>query len=160
MPLTRELVLAMKGHITVQSVLDQGSEFSVYLPAFDKIILAVDDEEQNRKNLQDILQNEKIVIQEAENGEMALKFLERCTPDIIITDINMPVMDGFVLIKKIREKNELKNIPVIVATSGILENDSYMKINSSLLLALGANEVLDKSSDREKYMTTIRKYLN
>ncbi len=54
---------------------------------------------------------------ESKHGEEALAQLEAETPDLVVTDLNMPVMDGMELLRKIRSKDELADVPVIVVTS-------------------------------------------
>ncbi len=53
----------------------------------------------------------------AENGKQAITVLENNHVDLILTDINMPEMDGFQLIKYLKQKDEFKNIPIIVITT-------------------------------------------
>lgn len=79
-------------------------------------ILVVDDDVMNIKNIQQVLK-EKCQVATATSGQMALKILERMTPDLIILDINMPQMNGFELMRRLREKEKTSNIPVIFITA-------------------------------------------
>lgn len=59
---------------------------------------------------------------EAENGERALEILEQCTVDVVITDFNMPVMNGLDMLRTMKNREELSKIPVIVvSTEGSIE---------------------------------------
>lgn len=60
-------------------------------------------------------------VSEAEDGEKALKLLQENDPilpiNLVVTDWNMPVMDGFILLQRIRENAKLKNLPVLMVTA-------------------------------------------
>lgn len=71
-------------------------------------IMLVDDEEEVRKAIIRKMDWEKlgfVVVGDAENGEEALEKLEQLEPDVVITDIRMPYMDGLTLTARIREKH-------------------------------------------------------
>ena len=81
-----------------------------------KTILLVDDDDTNIFAAQQILaQNYKIA--SANSGENAFKYLDRRTPDLILLDINMPQMDGFEVIKQLKQNVRFQDIPVIFLTS-------------------------------------------
>ena len=70
-------------------------------------VMIVDDEEEVRQAIVKRLNWEELgfyVIEEAENGEEALEKAQRLTPDVILTDIHMPFMDGLTFIQKLRKK--------------------------------------------------------
>lgn len=80
------------------------------------IILVVDDDKTNLALAQKILLPQ-YRIAASNSGEAALKYLEHNRPDLILLDINMPDMDGFEVMEKIREKEETASIPVIFLTA-------------------------------------------
>ena len=80
-------------------------------------ILVVEDNTDSRDMLTFWLKAEGFKVSCAENGKEALKLLAVERPELIITDISMPVMDGIELIKKLREQPELKTIPVLVISA-------------------------------------------
>ena len=87
---------------------------------FDKNIkiLVVDDFATMRKIVKNVLQQIGYTnIDEAENGQEALRKLKSDSFDFVISDWNMPEMDGLTLLKKIRADEELKHIPVIMVTA-------------------------------------------
>lgn len=87
-------------------------------------ILIIDDDERILTSLQDILQQEGYIISCATSGKEGLKQFEAINPDLVITDIVMPDMEGIELIKMIR-KNNIK-IPII-AMSGDLIGQKFLK---------------------------------
>jgi len=91
------------------------------LKANSKTILVVDDADYIRRLVAIILKMEGYTVLEAENGKDALDTLEKTTIDMIITDLNMPVMDGIELVSVLRSKPAFKNIPVVMLTSEFLE---------------------------------------
>lgn len=82
---------------------------------FMRQILVVDDNSANLQMVRGILQRQYQVTP-VNNGERALQFLERKTADLILLDIMMPGMDGLETLKRIKEKPECKEIPVIMLT--------------------------------------------
>lgn len=86
---------------------------------FDKLkgmtILYAEDEEGIRKNIADSLSYYCKEIFEAQNGHEAYEIYEEKQPDIILSDIHMPIMNGLELVKKIRETN--REIPIVMITA-------------------------------------------
>ena len=81
-------------------------------------ILLVDDFPTMRKIVRNLLKEAGFTdIEEAENGVMALEKLRAGQFELVITDWNMPEMTGLELLKKIREDDSLKNIPVLMVTA-------------------------------------------
>jgi len=84
-------------------------------------ILVVDDEKNAREGMIELLESFGYVAQGAESGKSALKQIKEDKPDLIITDLRMPEMDGLELLREIKKKGA--QIPVIVLTAfGTIEN--------------------------------------
>ena len=81
------------------------------------IILIVDDDETSRLSVQRLLEREGYRILSAENGEEGLKLALEFQPDMILTDVAMPDMDGYELCRRIREQEKLAEIPVLMMTA-------------------------------------------
>ena len=86
-------------------------------------ILIAEDEEHIAKLVGFKLEREGYEVQWAENGEIALRCLDTYTPDLIILDVMMPVMDGFTVLKHLKEDERYREIPVIMLTARGQEQD-------------------------------------
>jgi signal transduction histidine kinase len=81
------------------------------------VILIAEDSPTQREMLRYMLENNAFTVESATNGRNALILLERIRPVAVITDIDMPEMDGYALCRSIKGDSELKGIPVILLTS-------------------------------------------
>jgi len=88
-----------------------------------KRILVVEDQEDNRQILRDLLSHSGYEMIEAENGEQALVQAAKYIPDLILMDIQLPVLDGYEATRRLKADPKLKNIPVVVITSYALSGD-------------------------------------
>jgi len=82
-----------------------------------KTILTVDDSRTIREMLKAALTDAGMEVVQAEDGIHGLEVLETCEPDVIITDINMPRMDGFGFIEAVRASERHRGIPILVLTT-------------------------------------------
>jgi CheY-like chemotaxis protein len=105
-----------------------------------KSILVVDDSLPTREIESEILKTEGYHVDTADDGAQALKALKSRHYDLICTDINMPVMDGFMLTENIKKNEELSHIPIIVISSKESEG------NQKRAAMLGANRFIVKNS--------------
>jgi CheY-like chemotaxis protein len=88
------------------------------------------------------------------NGFEGLKTAEELVPDLIITDIMMPVMDGIKFLNNLRKKQKISLVPVIAITS------FAKKLNVKSLLSMGFNGVVSKPFNRDAILEVIRNVLN
>ncbi|MBT2293154.1 response regulator transcription factor [Paenibacillus albidus] len=112
-------------------------------------VLIVDDHQLVRDGLKLIVETNKRfdIIGEAENGQVALRLIEELKPDVILLDLNMPVMGGMDTIE-VLSNNECE-IPVIILTT---YNEDELMVNA---LALGAKGYLLKDTNRANLFRTI-----
>lgn len=82
-----------------------------------KLILTVDDSPSMRMLLKASLTAQGFTIEGAEDGERGLERLREIKPDLVITDINMPRMDGFQLIEAARNLPEFRGTPILVLST-------------------------------------------
>src|SRR5215831_17344541 len=103
-----------------------------------KCILVVEDQADNRRILRDLLGNAGYALIEAESGEEALTAVEARRPDLILMDIQLPVMDGYEATRRLKSNPTLKDVPIIAVTSYALSGDEgkdrkSTRLNSSHL---------------------------
>ena len=145
--ITNNLIKLMKGTISVDSILNKGSAFTIYIPNVQvsnktleiennfhyniqniefspSTVLVVDDIENNRRFLTEALRQLDLKVHAAENGEIALLLIEKVKPNLIITDIRMPIMNGFDLLEEIRKNVNYKDLPVVATSASVLFDDS------------------------------------
>jgi two-component system cell cycle response regulator DivK len=91
--------------------------------AMNKTILVVEDQEDNRQILRDLLASSGFLMIEAHDGQQALAMARSQRPDLILMDIQLPVVDGYEATRSIKRDPELKHIPVIAVTSYALSGD-------------------------------------
>jgi two-component system, cell cycle response regulator len=117
------------------------------------LILLVDDNEEILEFLERILKN-KYEILKAENGKDALQILDKEVVQLIISDVMMPVMDGFEFCKTIKSSLEYSHIPIILLTA---KNGIQSKIEG---LELGADAYIEKPFSKEHLQAQIASLLN
>lgn len=88
-----------------------------------KRILVVEDQPDNRKIIRDMLAGTDYEITEAENGEEALTAIAKQRPDLILMDIQLPIMDGYTATRHIKGDPALRSIPIIAVTSYALSGE-------------------------------------
>ncbi len=118
-----------------------------------KRILAVDDQEDNRRILRDLLTNVGYEVIEATSGEEAVTQAEAHTPDLILMDIQLPGIDGYEATRRIKAQPDLRRIPLIVVTSYALSGDE------TKALAAGADAYVSKPFSPRALLAKIREYL-
>lgn len=116
-------------------------------------ILIIDDERSIRLLLESFLSKEYEVVSKSD-GQAALDWLETSLPDLVICDIQMPVLDGFQLIESIRQRGYTKHTPIIML-SGVENSKERVKCYK-----LGAQDFLAKPFNPEELDELIKKNLN
>lgn len=119
-----------------------------------KIILVADDSPTIRKFISFALISKGYETIMASDGMEAIEKLPLENINLVITDLNMPNVDGFELIKTIRENEQYKEIPIIILSS-LAKNEDIQKG-----LCYGANSYLIKPFDPKRILYEVAKYLN
>jgi len=114
-----------------------------------KTILVVEDEKDLRLNLQEMLEHEGFNILTAANGVEALELTASIEPDLILSDIKMPDMDGFEFLKVLQQKTETANIPFIFLTAKVDMQDLREG------MVLGADDYITKPFKINELITAI-----
>lgn len=113
-------------------------------------VLVVDDVREVREVYERALMRRGMVVVTAENGRRALDLIRREPPSVIVTDVDMPEMDGLELCREIRRDAALRAIPIVVVTGGG-EHDSAVEA--------GCHAVLEKPCSWELLLDTIQRVL-
>ncbi|MDR3670253.1 MAG: heavy metal translocating P-type ATPase, partial [Holophaga sp.] len=146
--ITRKLVTAMNGNLSVTSAVGAGSTFTVVLrevevaagpvesaaPEGEKFefaavrfakatVLIVDDIDFNRDLIRLYYDGYGLELLDAVNGEQAIEMARRFTPDLILLDMRMPVLNGYETAVILKNDPQLRAIPVVAVTASVLEDD-------------------------------------
>jgi two-component system sensor histidine kinase EvgS len=147
--ITKRIIKLMNGVINVESTIGKGSVFTVKLPKvkiiaqrlvqeenqefdFDAIqfkpgtVLFADNDSENRKLISEIMTLAGLTFYEASNGSELLKLAKINPPDIILTDIFMPEMNGIELLNTVKQRRELSNIPIYALTASANDDSLAM----------------------------------
>jgi two-component system cell cycle response regulator DivK len=116
-------------------------------------ILIIEDQEDSRRILRDLLSSVGYHLLEASAGDEGVRLAEVHRPDLILMDVQMPVLDGYEATRRIKAQPELRNIPIIVVTSYALSGD-----DAEAKLA-GADAYVAKPFSPRKLLAVIRQFL-
>ncbi|WP_375511213.1 ATP-binding protein [uncultured Nostoc sp.] len=175
--ITRQLVQMMGSDIHVKSQIGQGSSFwfELEIPEATEwvesaiatsekqiigfegspyTILMVDDHWENRTVITNLLQPLGFNVVEASNGKEGLEIAIALKPDLIITDLLMPEMDGFELIEHLRHTPEIKDVLIIVSSASVFEADKHRSLQA------GGNAFLTKPIQVDELLHQLEQYLN
>jgi len=86
-------------------------------------ILVVDDNAFSREVMRELLEASGHVILEAVNGRNALDLIRRHVPDLVFLDLQMPLLDGFSVIRELRNDSRFRNLPVVAVTASAMIGD-------------------------------------
>lgn len=117
-------------------------------------VLIVDDRWENRSVIVNLLTPIGFIVFEAENGQEGLNKIIEIQPNLVITDIAMPVLDGHEMVKSLRQLEAFTNLSVIVSSASVFDSDRQKSID------IGANEFLSKPIQAESLLEAIKNLLN
>jgi CheY-like chemotaxis protein len=117
------------------------------------VVMLVDDYEDTRRMIRCMLELRGCRVLEASNGEEAIALAQTASPDLILMDLNMPVLDGFNATLRIREDVRTRDVPVVAVTA-------YDTAESrAAATAVGCCEYVTKPLDHERLRTLLQKLL-
>lgn len=173
--ITKTLVEMMEGELLAESTPGQGSVFSVILNlpeasaliksgkedepviiGFEgraRTILVIDDKWENRSVMVNLLKPLGFNLIEASNGQEGLTKAREFSPDLIVTDLVMPVLDGFEAVRQMRRLPALKNTPIIAASASVFDCHQQESIDA------GCSTFIMKPFRAKEMLELLRKYL-
>jgi CheY-like chemotaxis protein len=119
-----------------------------------KKILIVDDSEDMRLLLEQILEEEDYALRFAENGQQSMKLAVEFQPDLILMDMSLPGMSGWEVVPLLRTRPEFAHTPIIAVTAHVSKEDQERA------LAVGCDTHLGKPFDIITVLETINRLLN
>jgi len=118
-----------------------------------KRILVAEDQENSLQILRDLLRNASFEIIEAKDGEEAVRAAVAERPDLILMDIQLPLLDGYEATRRIKGDPSLRSIPIIAVTSYALS------IDEAKVLAAGCDDFVPKPYSPRQLLANIRQHL-
>ncbi len=116
-------------------------------------ILVVDDKKVNKTLILEVLKPLGFDCYQAENGEDGLKIAQKIQPDLVITDLVMPILDGFEMTRRLRQNPQFKNLIIIASSASVLKTDQFQSLEA------GCDDFLAKPIDVEQLFVYLKKYL-
>jgi len=116
--------------------------------------LIIEDNEQNMYMLSFLLEKNNYEVIQAFNGLDGIKAAFECSPDVILLDIQLPEMDGYQIARKLRQRNDLKPIPIVAVTSHAMVGDREKAMES------GATGYIEKPIDPDNFIQRMESYFN
>jgi CheY-like chemotaxis protein len=114
-------------------------------------VLLVEDDPVTREMMRRMLEREGWLVAEAENGRVALDYVVKSQPELILLDLMMPEMDGFEFITELRKTPEWRSIPVVVITAMDLTQEERLRLNGYV------TQILQKGAySREELLLEVR----
>jgi len=117
-----------------------------------KKIIVADDEPSVRLTIRKMLGNDHIII-EATNGEEALNITKEQMPDLVLMDLMMPKMDGYIACNKIKRDEDTREIPVVMLTG--IDHE----LNKKFANEMGADGYITKPFTLQKLLDVVKKFL-
>ncbi|MDH5638315.1 MAG: PAS domain S-box protein [Nitrospinota bacterium] len=157
----REIMSAHGGSIRAESAPDKGTTFYLTLPGQKASVMLVDDVQAQREIMKDMLADTSgLNILEAENGQEALDIMRRALPHLIITDLSMPVMDGFRLIREVKRSKLFDGVPVIAITSVTSSGAETSEVDiRNRVFSLGADDFVTKPFTKGDFLPRVQRFL-
>jgi signal transduction histidine kinase/DNA-binding response OmpR family regulator len=175
--ISQKIAALMDSQIEVRSTVDQGSTFwfDVQLPEAkewaatsrridqgtitgyqgnQRTIIVVDDRWENRSVIVSLLEPLGFQVIEAKDGQEGWEIASAHSPDLIITDLMMPVMDGYQLLRRIRTSESLRNIVAIASSASVFESNQQEAID------VGADLFLPKPVQADVLLKILQEQLN
>lgn len=151
LPFSSDIMKVHGGSLTLESIVGKGSTFYAELPDVKAVILVAEGENEAREiivnQITNSINSEVIAV---ENGEQAINALKNKKPHLILADLNMPGLDGYALLKQVKENPETESVPVILMAKTETEDDTQA-------FDLGADDFVTRPVSAEELAERIMK---
>ncbi len=117
-------------------------------------ILLIEDNEKNRYMVTFLLEKHGYQVFQAEDGQSGIALAQQVKPDLILLDIQLPVMDGYTVAQALAQNGALRNIPIVAVTSYAMVGDRER------VLAAGCTGYIEKPINPVTFVAEIERYLN
>ena len=118
-----------------------------------KRILIVEDTEDNRQIMRDLLSNAGYTLIEAQTGEEGVAMAKQHRPDLILMDIQLPEVSGLEVTKWLKEDDSLKSIPVVAVTAFAMKGDE------EVIRQGGCEAYISKPISVTSFLDTVRRFI-
>jgi len=118
-----------------------------------KKILVIEDNEQNLYLTTFLLEKQDYEVVQARNGQEGLELAVSERPDLILLDIQLPVMDGYEVAGRLKKAEKTKSIPIVAVTSYAMAGDR------ETILATGCEGYIEKPIDPDNFVEQVRRFL-
>ena len=120
----------------------------------NKKILLVEDDFINMRLAQHILETEGYIVLKAATAQEALEQIESILPDLILVDVQLPDIDGLILVRMLREKPKTRDAKILALTACAMKGDRER------MLKAGCDGYISKPIDVKEFIATVREILN
>jgi two-component system cell cycle response regulator DivK len=117
-------------------------------------VLCIEDNEQNYYLIKVLLNTRGYEVLWARDGQEGIDKADQFRPDLILLDIQLPIMDGYEVARRLRSNPELTKIPVVAVTSYAMTGDREKALNA------GCNGYIEKPIDPDTFLTQIDQYFS
>lgn len=118
-----------------------------------RTILVIEDNDQNLYLVTFILRKHGYCVEAAQNGRDGITLAMRVRPDLILLDVQLPVMDGYEVARHLRDNPDLKETPIVAVTSYAMAGDREKA------LECGCTGYIEKPINPDTFMTQVEEYL-
>ncbi len=118
-----------------------------------RTIMVVEDYDDTRLLLRKVLERLGYIVLEASNGQEAVDIADREHPDLILMDLDLPILDGIAATQRIRQQAEMENVPIVAVTAYPM---SYTHVKA---FAKGCDEYMAKPIDTTELERLVTRYL-
>lgn len=120
----------------------------------NQTVLVIEDNEQNLYLMRFLLEKNDFTVVEATDGINGVEAAKKIKPDLILLDIQLPIMDGYAVARELRKDDQLAAVPIVAVTSYAMAGDRERALEA------GADGYIEKPIDPEKFIEQIKQFIH